>query len=136
VKFTKLHGSKFIWFNTNKYRINWDKESKSKFQYNVKQFLRTYWQNDVVCEEMRIPGSLLRIDLINLTKKIAIEISGPQHENFHYFHNNSRLKYLRQIKNDTAKQTWIEKNGFKFCEIFESDLPLKKQWFEEKKIYL
>lgn len=129
-----LNSKKLQWVNLNPYLIDWNKKSCSKFQTEVKNFIRPFWScGQIVCEEFRIPKSLLRIDLINFNKKIVIEASGSQHEKFNpFFHNNAKSNYLASIKRDIAKQQWCEENGFKFVEIYEKDLPLTKKFFLEK----
>jgi hypothetical protein len=120
--------------NVRKYLINWDCKSRSKLQYKFKQFLYPYWKNHIVYEEFPVYGSMLKVDLLNATKKIAVEIQGNQHESFNkFFHDNSRLKYLQSIKRDVKKVKWLEMNEFKFLELYESDLKtLSPQYIEEK----
>lgn len=120
--------------NVNKYRIDWDGKSRSKLQFKFKQFFYPYWKNHIVFEEFPVYGSMMKVDLFNATKKIAIEIQGNQHENFNkFFHDNSRLKYLQSIKRDVAKSKWIEINNFKYLELYESDLNiLSPQYIEDK----
>jgi hypothetical protein len=127
-----LNSNKMQWVKIKP--IDWDAKSPSKFQYSVKQFIRPFWGNgQIVCEEFVIPKSRLRIDFINFNKKIVIEASGDQHENFTpFFHNNSRTNYLGSIKRDIEKQKWCEDNGFKFVEIYPKDMPLTKSFFLEK----
>ena len=41
----------------------------------------------------------MTVDILNATKKIAIEVQGKQHTEFNkFFHNNSRADYLNGIK--------------------------------------
>jgi very-short-patch-repair endonuclease len=77
---------------------------------------------------------MLKVDLLNATKKIAVEIQGDQHESFNkFFHDNSRFKYLQSIKRDVKKEKWLEMNEFKFLQVYESDLKtLSPQYIEEK----
>lgn len=106
-----------------KYLINWEKKSKSKLQFKVKQFFKGYWQNHIVYEEFPVYGSRMAVDFLNATKKIAIEVNGPQHSQFHkFFHSNSRVKYLESIKRDYKKRKWLESNNFTLLEIEESDV--------------
>ena len=120
--------------NVRKNLINWNGKSRSNLQYRFKQFFYTYWKNHVVYEEFPVYGSMLKVDLLNATKKIAIEIQGNQHESFNkFFHNNSRLKYLESIKRDVKKEKWLEMNEFKFIELYEDDLKnLSPEYIEEK----
>lgn len=122
MKLTKLNNDKFINVNLNKYKIDWLGKSPSNSQKLVKQFLYPFWKTHFCCEEYRIPGSLLRIDLINFTRKIAIEVDGPQHESYNIHFHRNRLGYYNSIKRDFLKERWLEKNGFKFIRILESDL--------------
>ena len=134
MRFTKLHSDKFVWVKVNDYTVNWDKKVGSNFQFMVKQFFRRYWEKtNIVLEEFRIPGSLLRCDLVNLTWRIIIEANGEQHENFNkHFHNNSRSNYLNQIKRDVDKCEWAEKNNFTFIEIVPKDMPLTPNFILDK----
>ena len=120
--------------NVNKYRIDWDGKSRSNLQFKFKQFFYPYWKNHIVFEEFPVYGSMMKVDLFNATKKIAIEIQGNQHESFNkFFHDNSRLKYLQSIKRDVAKSKWIDINNFKYLELYESDLKiLSPQYIEDK----
>tara|TARA_Y100000310_G_C20451650_1_gene701029 strand:+ start:104 stop:523 length:420 start_codon:yes stop_codon:yes gene_type:complete len=107
-----------------KYLIDWDKKSRSKLQFNVKQFLRSYWKNHIVYEEFPVYGTRLKVDIVNMTKKIAIEVQGAQHDAFNkFFHNNSRAKYLASIKRDAKKAGWLESNGFVIMYIYRKDIP-------------
>ena len=106
-----------------KFLIDWGKKSRSKIQFKVKQFLKPYWQNHVVYEEFPVYGTLMKVDILNATKKIAVEVNGRQHSNFNaFFHNNSRAKYLASIKRDVKKREWLEKNGYNLIEIEEHEV--------------
>jgi len=117
-----------------KYLIKWNKKSRSKVQFAVKDFLHTYWKSHVVYEEFPVFGSRMKVDIMNFTKKIAIEVQGSQHNNFNaFFHGNSRAKYLESIKRDVKKAEWLEKNDFFLIEIDEKEAyKLSKEFFKEK----
>ena len=132
MKLVDIHGrprSRMV----SKYLIDWEKKSKSKLQFNVKQFLKSYWQNHIVYEEFPVYGTRLKVDFINMTKKMAVEVHGPQHESFNkFFHGNSRAKYLASIKRDAQKAEWLEKNNFIFIEIYDKDIDNLSRQFIEK----
>jgi len=47
----------------------------------------------------------MKVDMINMTKRIAVEVQGAQHESFNkFFHGNSRANYLKSIKRDYHKK--------------------------------
>jgi len=109
--------------NVSKYRIDWDAHSKSKLQFEVKQFLKEFWLNHIVYEEFPVYGSRMRVDFLNATRKIAVEVNGAQHASFNkFFHQNSRAKYLSSIRRDYEKYEWLMKNEYKFIEIEPQDL--------------
>ncbi len=76
----------------------------------------------------------MKVDMINMTKRIAVEVQGAQHDSFNkFFHNNSRANYLSSIKRDYDKRVWLESNDFKVLEVFEEDLPsLSKKYIMQK----
>ena len=120
--------------DVTRFLIKWNKKSRSKVQFAVKKFLEPYWKGHVVYEEFPVFGSRMKVDIVNMTKKIAIEVQGSQHNSFNaFFHNNSRAKYLESIKRDVKKAQWLEKNDFNFIEIDEKEAyKLSKEFFKKK----
>lgn len=120
MKLYNLKG-KPIDFSVTKYQIDWDK-TVSKPQKLVKDVLYTYWKDHFVCEEMRIPGSKMRIDLINFNLEIAIEVSpSSSHEYNKFFHKN-RMEYMKAKKREIQKAEWCEVNGIELIELFDEEL--------------
>tara|TARA_B100001113_G_scaffold321544_1_gene291459 strand:- start:353 stop:769 length:417 start_codon:yes stop_codon:yes gene_type:complete len=133
VKLYDISG-KLRYKSVQKYRIDWEAECRSNLQYEVKQFFKPYWYGQICYEEFPVYGTRMKVDLINMTKRIAVEVQGAQHDSFNkFFHNNSRANYLSSIKRDYDKRVWLENNDFKVLEIFEEDLPsLSKKYISEK----
>jgi hypothetical protein len=120
--------------NVSPYLIKWDNESRSKIQRTVKQFLKPFWKAQMVYEEFPVYGTKLKVDILNATKKIAIEVNGVQHNSFNkFFHSNSRTNYLKSIKRDMQKSEWLEKNNFTLIEIEQNEVKeLSKKFFKNK----
>ena len=120
--------------SVSKYLIKWNKKSRSKVQFRTKKFLEPFWKAQIVYEEFPVYGSRMTVDILNATKKLAIEVQGRQHSEFNkFFHNNSRLKYLEGIKRDIQKAEWLEKNGFALLEIEEGEVDsLSLEFFLKK----
>ena len=120
--------------NVSKYRIDWTKQSRSKIQYKVKQFLKQYWENHILYEEFPVFGSRLKLDFYNATRRIAIEVQGKQHSTYNkFFHKNSRMNYLYSIKRDHQKIIWSEKNNIILIEIEGNEIKsLSRKFFKEK----
>ena len=120
--------------NVNKYLIDWEKKSRSKIQFKVKQFLKEYWENHIVYEEFPVYGTRMKVDFLNATKKIAIEVNGKQHSSFSkFFHGNSRQKYLQSIKRDHKKFEWLQSNDFEVIEVEQDEVPLLSYEFIKEK---
>jgi len=120
--------------SVNKYLIKWDGKSRSKLQFGVKQFLKRYWKSCVVYEEFPVYGSRMKVDILNATKKIAVEVNGAQHSNFNkFFHANSRVNYLKSINRDFKKLEWLEQNGYNLIEINHDEVDLLTKDFFKKK---
>lgn len=135
MKFKTLDGKERTVKNIKKYLIKWDGKSRSKLQQHVKNFLKSYWQGDVVFEEMKVAGTRLSLDFYNANKKIAIEVQGEQHFKFVPFFHNTRGSYLKQIKRDVKKIEFCKLNEINLIEIYPKD-NLNKDFFEKQGIYL
>lgn len=120
------------------YRLDWDKPSLSKFQFKVKQFLREFWFNHVMYEEMKVAGTRMKIDLYNATKRVAIECDGKQHGQYNkHFHNGSASTFFGQIDRDNKKDRWCEMNGITLIRVEEDEVSdLSRAWFKSRGIDL
>ena len=135
MKFIDQYGKERNLKNAKKYLINWEKPSRSKFQTNVKNFLRLYWENDIVFEEFRVVGSRLTLDFYNANKKIAVEVQGDQHTKFvNHFHKN-HFKYSDQLKRDEQKLNLCKANKIKLAEVYPQD-KITASLFDDQEIYL
>lgn len=121
MKFKTLEGKERSIKNIKKFIIKWDAKSRSKFQFNVKTFLKKYWSGDVVFEELKIVGTRMSLDFYNANKKIAIEVQGDQHIKYVPFFHGTRNNYLKQIKRDFKKIEFCEMNNIKLIEIYPTD---------------
>lgn len=136
MKFKTLTGSVRKVIGIQKYTIDWDADSKSKFQKSVKDFLKKYWQRQVVFEEFPVAGTRMTLDFYNANKKIAIEVQGGQHTKYvPFFHGKYKNNYLMQLKRDHQKHDFCELNDIKLIEIYEKD-KLSEAFFKKMDISL
>lgn len=113
---------KEVSINPERYIIDWDKVVSAP-QKIVSDFLYRFWGKDIVLQEFRIPNSLLRIDLFNVTKKVIVEVSPDEvHGEYNLFFHKNRLGFLKNLKADIKKMNWAERNGFKFVEMNSFDI--------------
>lgn len=129
--FKILNSEKQVDVKVAKYLIDWDKKvtrggwrNFGDFQFRVKKLLHPFWKEEIVLEEFKVPGVRgqrnMSIDLLNLTRKIAVEVSGRQHHSKSWSHKTNEC-FLKQLKRDDFKLQWAELNGFKMVEIYEDD---------------
>lgn len=135
MKFIDLYGRQRNLKNAKKYLINWEKPSRSKFQTRVKEFLRSYWEHDVVFEEFRVVGSRLTLDFYNANKKIAVEVQGAQHTKYVKFFHKNKFKYSDQLKRDEKKLQFCNTNNIKLAEVYPQDR-ITASLFDDQEIYL
>ena len=126
-------------FNISKpqrYLVQWDKPSRSKFQFHAKKFLQRYWKNDVVFEEFPVPHTKLTLDFFNFSTNVAIEVQGIQHRKYSkFFHGNTNYKYLDQLKRDQYKFDFCEEFGIVLVEIY-SEEEFTEDFFKKQGIIL
>lgn len=114
-----------------KYRIDWNKECKSKFQFNIKQFFKQYWEYDNCVEEFPVIGTKLNCDIINFDKMFAVEADGNFHNTFSKFHHKNRIGFLNSLKRDNKKDEWLKSNNFFIIRINENDIKnLTLEWLQ------
>jgi hypothetical protein len=132
MKFKNIFG-KDVNKNINKYLVKWNEPCRSKVQFNIKKFFETYWKTHIVVEEFPVFGSRMKCDLINFTKKIAVETHGLQHDKFVKYFHRTRTGFKKSVKRDLQKYSWLEMNGFQIIEIFENETNLlNSNWIKEK----
>lgn len=123
--------------NVEKHRIRWDEKSRSNIQFQVKQFLKPFWLGHVVYEEFPVYGSRLKVDIINFTRRIAIEVHGDQHFKFNkFFHNNRRAVWLDSVNRDGQKLEWLARNEITVIEILQDEVPKISEEFLFEKFQL
>tara|TARA_Y100000361_G_C11157496_1_gene345108 strand:- start:1722 stop:2132 length:411 start_codon:yes stop_codon:yes gene_type:complete len=136
VKFKTLNGSTRSVFKIKRFIIDWDAESKSKIQFNAKQFLKKYWSYNVVFEEFPVAGTKLSLDFYNASKKIAVEVQGAQHrKHVPFFHGDNKVNYIDQLRRDKQKMEFCEINDIIMVEIYDTDI-LSKSLFKKQGVSL
>lgn len=122
MRFKTLTGATRTIKKAKNYLIDWDGSSRSKIQYNAKQFLKKYWSNHIVFEEFPVAGTKLSLDFYNANKKIAVEVQGKQHTKYvPFFHGKNKINYINQLKRDQDKLKFCELNDIQLVEIYDGD---------------
>jgi hypothetical protein len=136
MKVTGLKSSRPYSLRVSDYLVDWRREV-SRPQAAVKAFLYPYWRTHITLEEVRIPGSRLRIDLMNLTRRIVIEVFPSSTHSFNKFFHGSKLAFGAAVRRDLDKQAWAERNGFQYIELNDDDIAaLSPRLFADRGITL
>ena len=135
MEFLSLSNKKQKCKNLKRYIIDWDCKSRSKFQTEVKSFIKNYWSNNVVFEEFPIVGTRLTLDFYNANKKVAIEVQGRQHTGFVKFFHSNRMNFLHQLNRDKKKERFCKLNDIILVTIYENDT-INKDLFESQGVIL
>lgn len=112
--------------------IDWSGDFGSKFEKEVAAFLYPYWRRDVVVAQLPVPSTRMTIDFFNVSRRIAIEVQGRQHQTYVPFMAGSRAGFLSQIKRDINKSSFCERNDITLVEIFPEDMPLSTDLFKDR----
>lgn len=116
--------------SVTEYLVDWDRKVSGP-QKKVKDFLRPFWKTHVVLEEFRVPTKLWRIDLINLTRRLAVEVSPSGSHSFNTFFHKTKIGFGSAVGRDLNKAKWLEENGLKLVEVFDDDMDaLSPAWFK------
>lgn len=119
-----------------KYLVDWNGGTRSKGQTALKRFLYRYWSGDIVCEEFPLVSTRMTFDIINLSKKIAVEFDGKMHHEYvPHFHGSRVSKFLAQIKRDLKKEDWCELNGYILVRV-NSEKELNHEFFASRGVNL
>lgn len=123
MRFKTLFGATRTVKKAKNYLIDWDAPSRSKIQFEAKQFLKKYWQKHIVFEEFPVAGTKLSLDFYNANKKIAVEVQGKQHTKYvPFFHGKNKINYINQLKRDNDKLKFCELNDIELVEIYDGDI--------------
>ncbi len=120
------------------YRVDWTPVREvSSWQGKTKAFLRPYWEHDIVVEELRVPGTKMRVDLLNVNKAVMVEVSPESSHSFNpFFHGGSLNRFKDALKRDLTKAKWAEVNGFQYVELTDTDFPLTEAAFARQGVIL
>jgi hypothetical protein len=122
MRFNTLTGATRTVKKAKNYLIDWDSPSRSKIQFQTKQFLKKYWSKHIVFEEFPVAGTKLSLDFYNANKKIAVEVQGKQHTKYvPFFHGKNKINYLNQLKRDQDKLKFCEANDILLVEVYQDD---------------
>ena len=105
----------------------------TNFQLRWKTFFLQWMPNDLWYEEFPVRpylSSRYRIDLLDLSRRVAIECHGDQHVSVsNYFHSGDKSIFYEHLRRDREKELWCEKNRFYHISVYTTT-PFDKEFFK------
>lgn len=114
---------KVIGLNNKEYNLKLSRKTKpsSSLHEKVRQILKAEHPMHLFYEEVRIPGSKLKLDFYVPEYNLMIEVQGRQHDEYvGHFHKN-KFGFVSSLKRDKMKREWCELNNFKLLELRDGD---------------
>lgn len=114
---------KVIGLNNKEYNIDFKKYNKarakcSSYHSSIRHILKELFSGFVICEEVKVPGSLnpakkaaLYLDFFIPTFMLAVEVHGRQHFEYTPFFHKNKLGFLESKHRDRCKEDWCELNN-------------------------
>jgi hypothetical protein len=121
---------------THKFNPTKDKErryqgGKSQYHTRAKELLSSIFANDVLLEEVTLPGSKvppsnkpLMVDFFIERVQIGFEIHGQQHYEFSSHFYKSKADFFLAKKRDRCKQEWFDNNDFLLITLSYKDVEI------------
>jgi len=104
---------------------NKDDQVKSGLHTKALHLLKNAFPTQLILEEIRIPGSKMRLDIYLPTERLAIEVQGRQHYEMTNFFFSDRLSFLRARERDNQKARWCFQHKIQILVLCYKE---EKQW--------
>lgn len=91
--------------------------SKSIFQKEVGEYLKSQYPNDIILEEIRIPKENFIFDFMVPNYNLVIECHGQQHTKYNKFFHNDIRDFNNQKERDKRKKLFCQINKLTLIEI-------------------
>lgn len=132
-----LDGKEYKWPPAGHGEVEQEKKYKSNLHKKAFEFLKKQFPNDVVLQEIPLPGTgkwPLRLDLYLPLRNLAVEIHGSQHFIFKSHIHGSLINFQKAKVRDKRKIDWCEINCIRYLMLaYNED---ESEWKEKLTISL
>lgn len=84
--------------------------NKSKPHLEARALISNIFPQTSVLEEVRIPGTKLRLDFYIPSYGVAVEINGRQHSEYVPHFHETKMNFYKGVSRDRRKVDWCELN--------------------------
>lgn len=117
MKITGLDNKEYAWSPT--YNSS-NTEVRSKLHERAKTLLTKLYPNDIITEEISLPGSgrpPLRADIFLPMRSIMVEVHGEQHFKYNKFFFKDKGQFFKAKARDQKKKDWCNLNDIMLVEF-------------------
>lgn len=116
MKVIGLDNKQYIWNPTSNAE---SKQEVSSYHERARALLKDLFSCERILEEVTLPGTrpLLFADFLIHSRKILIEVHGPQHYHWIPFFHGTKRDFLVGKRNDENKKEWCRLNNFSYIEL-------------------
>lgn len=126
MRFTGLDGKEHN-ISLTKYLV--EGSNKSGPHMLARKLIKQLYGVTPVCEELQIPGTLLRLDFYICHHKIAVEVQGDQHEEFNEHFHRTRSGFKKALARDSSKDKWCQINNIQLVKLYDGES--EEKWLEQ-----
>lgn len=90
---------------------------RSKLHQRALQLLKELYPSDKILEEVKVPGSALRLDLFLPSLNLAVEVQGQQHSKYNLHFHKGIAGFLNSNARDDRKRQFCEQNKITLVEL-------------------
>ena len=117
MKVVDENGKEYKWNLGGHIPMESDERPRSKLHLKVRNIIKELYPQDILLEEVPLPGKVVYLDFFLPLRKTAIEVNGEQHYKYNKFHFKTKKDFLEAQRRDNYKQMWCELNAFKLISI-------------------
>lgn len=97
------------------------RKSQSKLHQRCYEFVKKHYPLYDVFEEVYVPGSKLKLDMVIPGAMLIIEADGSQHQTFNPFFHKTKADFARAKRRDADKNRWCADNGFRVVRLDDGE---------------
>lgn len=102
-----------------KTRYTKESQCRSKFQKSVGDQIVEDYPNEVIYQEVYVPGENFYLDFFIPERKVVVECHGKQHTVHTKFFHKTVKAFHNQQGIDDRKRKWCKLNNFRLVELYD-----------------
>lgn len=126
MRFKDLTG-KYHTIDISKYKYREDRKV-SQYHARARKILKKMYPQDIILEEITMPGEHLYLDFFIPSRDLCIEVQGEQHYSFSSKFHKNKMEFFQGLRRDQRKRQWCEINSLTLVCLPYNETD--EQWYE------